>query len=239
MFKIQKFSVLSLMVGAIISSSVLANVDEKKFNDDASYAVGVLLGSNIKDIIDTQKEIIKYDNARLLAGVEDVLAGKTHLGSNTEVVNTLQLVQDKIQQAQEKELAKVAKQAKEEGDKYRAEFEKKAGVKKTKSGLLYRIEKSGQGTKIGATDLVTVNYTGKLPNGQVFDSSNGKPISFKLNQVVPGWTEGLQLIKKGGKIELVLPPELAYGSQGAGMIPPDTTLYFDVEVVDVKSEEKK
>ncbi|MFD1806561.1 FKBP-type peptidyl-prolyl cis-trans isomerase [Pasteurella oralis] len=239
MFKIQKFSAITLMISAVISSTVLANTDEKKFNDDASYAVGILLGSNAKDIIDTQKGIIKYDNARLLAGVEDVLAGKTDLASNEQVINTLRSVQEKMQQEQEKQLAAIAKQAKEEGDKYRAEFAKKAGVKKTKSGLLYRIEKIGEGEQINATDFVVVNYTGKLPNGQVFDSTDGNPISLKLNQLVPGWTEGLQLIKKGGKIELVLPSELGYAKQGAGIIPPDSTLYFEVEVVDVKPEAKK
>ena len=99
-----------------------------------------------------------------------------------------------------------------------------------------KITEAGKGDAIKATDTVKVHYTGKLPDGKVFDSSveRGQPVEFKLNQVIKGWTEGLQLVKKGGKIELVIPPELAYGKQGAGdSIPPDATLYFDVEVLDV------
>ena len=115
-------------------------------------------------------------------------------------------------------------------------FAKKDGVKSTKDGLLYKITEAGKGDAIKATDTVKVHYTGKLPDGKVFDSSveRGQPVEFKLNQVIKGWTEGLQLVKKGGKIELVIPPELAYGKQGAGdAIPPDSTLYFEVEVLDV------
>ncbi|MDP9499950.1 FKBP-type peptidyl-prolyl cis-trans isomerase [Bisgaard Taxon 45] len=238
MFKIQKFSAMSLMLSALISGNVLANT-EAKFNDDASYAVGVLLGSNAKQIVDSQKGIIEYDNTRLLAGVQDVLNGKVDLDSNKHITQTLQRVQEKVQQAQTEFLAEMAKKAKEEGDKYRQAFEKESGVKKTQSGLLYRIEQAGTGEVIRPTDMVTVHYTGKLPNGEVFDSSRGKPVSFKLNQVVPGWTEGLQLVKKGGKIELVIPPELAYGEQGAGRIPPNATLHFNVEVVDVKADTQK
>jgi len=125
------------------------------------------------------------------------------------------------------------KQAKAE---YEQKFAKKDGVKSTKDGLLYKITEAGKGEAIKATDTVKVHYTGKLPDGKVFDSSveRGQPVEFKLNQVIKGWTEGLQLVKKGGKIELVIPPELAYGKQGAGdAIPPDATLYFDVEVLDV------
>ena len=136
----------------------------------------------------------------------------------------------------EKRAAAVAQKAEEEGNKFAAEFAKKDGVKKTASGLLYRVEKAGSSNAINATDVVKVHYTGKLPDGTVFDSSvqRGTPAEFPLNQVIKGWTEGLQLVKKGGKIELVLPPDLAYGKDGAGAsIPPNSTLYFDVEVLDV------
>ena len=103
--------------------------------------------------------------------------------------------------------------------------------------LLYKITEAGKGDAIKATDTVKVHYTGKLPDGKVFDSSveRGQPVEFKLNQVIKGWTEGLQLVKKGGKIELVIPPELAYGKQGVTAIQFHlmSTLYFDVEVLDV------
>ncbi|HDR1021746.1 TPA: FKBP-type peptidyl-prolyl cis-trans isomerase [Pasteurella multocida] len=238
MFKIQKYSMIALLIGAVTSNVVVAEnkADNKKFNDDASYAVGALLGTNLKEVMTSQKDVITYDTKRVLAGVEDVLNGKVELAKNEQLKNVLQEIQTKLVKEQQAKLEKISQQAKADGDKYRAEFEKKAGVKKTASGLLYKVVNAGSGDAIKATDTVTVNYTGKLLNGDVFDSSRGKPISFKLNQVVPGWTEGLQLVKKGGKIELVIAPELAYGDQGAGIIPPNSTLYFEVDVIDVKSE---
>lgn len=238
MFKIQKYSMIALLIGAVTSNVVVAEnkADNKKFNDDASYAVGALLGTNLKEVMTSQKDVITYDTKRVLAGVEDVLNGKVELAKNEQLKNVLQEIQTKLVKEQQAKLEKISQQAKADGDKYRAEFKKKAGVKKTASGLLYKVVNAGSGDAIKATDTVTVNYTGKLLNGDVFDSSRGKPISFKLNQVVPGWTEGLQLVKKGGKIELVIAPELAYGDQGAGIIPPNSTLYFEVDVIDVKSE---
>ncbi|WP_424405232.1 FKBP-type peptidyl-prolyl cis-trans isomerase [Pasteurella sp. PK-2025] len=238
MFKIQKYSMLALFVGAVVSQATLAETKntDKQFHDEASYALGTLLGTNLKAIIDSQKDIVNYDHKKVLAGVEDVLNGKVELAKSEKLQQTLQNIQTKLEQEQQAQIKKIGEQAKSEGEKYRANFAKQKDVKKTASGLLYKIVSEGQGEVIKPTDKVTVNYTGKLPNGDVFDSSRGKPISFKLNQVVAGWTEGLQLVKKGGKIELVLPPELAYGEQGAGTIPPNATLHFDVDVIDVKSE---
>ena len=193
MLKIQKLSLAALMVSAVVSGSVFAEDKAAPSASDASYAVGALMGNQVKDLVDAQKEVIQYDNARILDGLKDALEGKVDVA-------------------------------------------KKDGVKSTKDGLLYKITEVGKGDAIKATDTVKVHYTGKLPDGKVFDSSveRGQPVEFKLNQVIKGWTEGLQLVKKGGKIELVIPPELAYGKQGAGdSIPPDATLYFEVEVLDV------
>lgn len=236
MFKFQKTSLALIFAGAVISSSVLANGD-KQFNDKASYALGALFGTNLHEVIHSQKGIITYDNNRVIAGVQDVLNGKIDLAKDEKLQATLQSIQEKLQQAEKQKLAEISDKAKSEGDKFRADFAKQKDVKKTASGLLYRIEEAGKGDAIKATDTVTVHYTGKLTDGKIFDSSKerGQPAQFKLNQVIKGWTEGLQLIKKGGKITLVIPPELAYGEQGAGpVITPNATLYFDVEVLDVK-----
>jgi FKBP-type peptidyl-prolyl cis-trans isomerase len=111
------------------------------------------------------------------------------------------------------------------------------GVKTTPSGLEYKIIKEGNGKKPAATDTVQVNYRGTLIDGTEFDSSykRNAPISFPLNGVIPGWTEGVQLIKEGGKIELYIPSNLAYGSAGAGgVIPPDATLIFDIELLKIQ-----
>ena len=113
----------------------------------------------------------------------------------------------------------------------------KPGVHTTPSGLQYKILKEGDGKKPAATDTVQVNYRGTLIDGTEFDSSykRNEPISFPLNGVIPGWTEGVQLIKEGGKIELYIPSNLAYGPRGAGgVIPPDATLVFEIELLKVQ-----
>jgi FKBP-type peptidyl-prolyl cis-trans isomerase FkpA len=107
----------------------------------------------------------------------------------------------------------------------------------TKSGLKYRVLRKGEGAAPKATNSVKVNYHGWLDNGKVFDSSydRGEAISFPLNRVIPGWTEGMQLVGGGGMIELEIPPDLAYGSRGAGAaVPPNATLHFLVELLKVE-----
>ncbi|GAB4232815.1 MAG: hypothetical protein Kow0032_15780 [Methyloligellaceae bacterium] len=114
---------------------------------------------------------------------------------------------------------------------------RKPGVRTTRSGLQYRVIREGNGRAPGANDEVEVHYKGWLINGQVFDSSyaRGQTISFPLSGVIPGWTEGLQLMREGAKYELVIPSSLAYGARGAGgVIPPHATLIFEVELIRVK-----
>jgi FKBP-type peptidyl-prolyl cis-trans isomerase FkpA len=112
----------------------------------------------------------------------------------------------------------------------------KITVKPTASGLYYMETKKGSGANPQKSDIVKVHYTGKLLNGTVFDSSveRGEPAEFQLSQVIPGWTEGLQLMKKGGKAKLLLPSNIAYGERGGGPIPPYSALVFDVELIDIK-----
>ncbi|OZN24201.1 peptidylprolyl isomerase [Actinobacillus seminis] len=242
MLKIQKLSIVALALSAVVSGQVFAaGNDGKQFAEDASYAVGVSFGAYLKSSLDAQKDVINYDNAKVLAGVSDALGGKIDFNDKAQMEKleaSLTAVDAKIKAAAEVKMAELSKKVKAEGEKFQSDFAKKEGVKKTASGLFYRIEKMGSGKAIKSTDLVKVHYTGKLPDGTVFDSSveRGQPAEFKLDQVVPGWTEGLQLVKKGGKIELVLPPQLAYGEQGSGPIPPNATLYFDVEVLDATPE---
>ena len=111
----------------------------------------------------------------------------------------------------------------------------KITTKPTKSGLIYIEVQKGSGASPLPTELVKVNYTGRLLDGTIFDSSEGKePVEFLLNQVIPGWTEGLQLMKKGGKAKLILPSSIAYGPRGGGPIPPYSALAFEVELLDIK-----
>ena len=126
---------------------------------------------------------------------------------------------------------------KAEGEAFLAKVKKEEGVKTTASGLAYKVLTAGTGASPKATNQVTVHYTGKLISGKVFDSSvkRGQPATFPLNRVIPGWTEGLQLMKKGGKSVFYIPSDLAYGARGAGgVIPPNATLVFEVELLEIK-----
>ncbi|GAB7197049.1 hypothetical protein OS11_33250 [Dickeya oryzae] len=131
-----------------------------------------------------------------------------------------------------------AKDNADKGTKFRDAFAKEKGVKKTESGLLYQVEKEGAGAAPKDSDTVVVNYKGTLVDGTEFDNSykRGEPLSFRLDGVIPGWTEGLKHVKKGGKIKLVIPPALAYGEAGVPGIPANSTLVFDVELLDIKSD---
>ncbi|NBI12193.1 FKBP-type peptidyl-prolyl cis-trans isomerase [[Haemophilus] felis] len=239
MFKFKQLTLALCLTSALVACDRNATTEQSSQAptlEDPSYVMGVVFGSSLGNVIQLQKEIIAYDNSKILAGVKDALEGKVDLESE-QLQATLKNIQDKLQQAEQQNFTKISEKAKADGDKFRAEFATQDNVKQTESGLLYRIEEAGKGDAIKATDTVTVHYTGKLTDGKIFDSSKerGQPAQFKLNQVIKGWTEGLQLIKKGGKITLVIPPELAYGEQGAGpMITPNATLYFDIEVLDVE-----
>jgi FKBP-type peptidyl-prolyl cis-trans isomerase len=133
-------------------------------------------------------------------------------------------------------MSKLKEKGVAESTAFMAEVQKKAGVVVLPSGLMYEILAPGEGPAPKAEETVKVHYTGTLVNGTVFDSSveRGEPVEFQLDQVIPGWTEGLQKISKGGKIKLYIPPQLAYGDEGRQGIPPASTLVFDVELIEIK-----
>ncbi|QLB12141.1 FKBP-type peptidyl prolyl cis-trans isomerase /apo-metallochaperone SlyD [Bisgaardia hudsonensis] len=224
MLKIKKISTMALLISAVISQGVLA---DKKFDDEASYTLGYAAAKSFfQGVIAEHKDVVNYSNDRILAGVKDALNGKQDL-TDEQIKSVLDEIASKVKSVQ-------AEKVKASNEKLISEFSKKKGVKKTASGLLYRIEKEGEGNPIKATDMVKVHYTGKFADGTVFDTSlNRDPVEFKLDQVIKGWTEGLQLAKKGSKIELVIPADLAYGDQDNGPIPANSTLHFEVEILDV------
>jgi FKBP-type peptidyl-prolyl cis-trans isomerase FkpA len=205
----------------------------KTEDDKTFYAMGFMLGANLQRLNLNDKEL-----GALYSGIVASAAGEK---SKVE----MSIYQPKIQQMFKSRMESVAKKEKEAGDKFLADYMKKnPNAKKTESGLVYEILKEGTGGTPKATDTVEVHYHGTLTSGEVFDSSvdRGKTISFPLNRVIKGWTEGLQLVKEGGKVRLVIPSELAYGENGAPpKIPGGATLMFEVELfkINPKADDKK
>ncbi len=207
------------------------SVKLKTEEDKTFYAMGFMLGSNLQRLNLNDKEL-----SALYKGL--VSSAK---GVKPEI--ELQVYQPKIQTMFKSRMEKVAKNEKASGSKFIEDYLKKnKNAKKTASGLVYEVLKEGKGASPKATDTVEVHYHGTLTNGDVFDSSvdRGKTISFPLNRVIKGWTEGLQLMKTGGKIKLVIPPELGYGDNGAPpKIPGGATLMFEVELFSINKDAKK
>ena len=195
--------------------------------DKLSYAWGMAMGQQLKGMGVENLNKEDFDEA-----VHAAFDGKETKMTPEEAQ---QVLQEYLQKLNEKNVAL----AKEAGNKFLEENKKKEGVKVTDSGLQYIVEKEGTGISPTATDEVTVHYTGKLLDGKVFDSSvsRGEPATFPLNRVIPGWTEGVQLMKEGAKYTFFIPSDLAYGPQGIpNVIPPHSTLIFEVELIKVNKK---
>ena len=190
----------------------------KSFEEQSGYAIGLSMGRYIANTLERQQELgIKLDNSVILKGVTDGL-GKEAGMTDEEIQKVLQEYDAKINELTKAKADKDAVDNLKKGEEYLAANAKKEGVKSTESGLQYQVEKLGDGAKPKATDIVKVHYTGTLTDGTKFDSSvdRGEPATFPLNRVIPCWTEGVSKMREGGKAKLTCPPEIAYGSRGAG-----------------------
>lgn len=200
-----------------------------------SYAIGVNLGKQLHAVKD------EIDVKALEAGILDAADDKTLKLDDKARQEVVRAVASKVQQKQAEERQALGEKNKADGEKFLADNGKREGVKTTASGLQYEVMQEGTGASPTAQDQVKVNYKGTLIDGTVFDSSydRGEPVTFRLNSVIPGWTEGLQLMKVGGKYKLFIPAELAYGDRGAGdKIGPDATLVFEIELLDIVKPEE-
>ncbi len=200
--------------------------------DKVSYALGLGIGRQLAQMGANDLSIEDF-----AAAIKDVIAGNELKVSNREAQTIVQEYFRKKEEKLNAERAEKGKVAKAEGEKYLAENAKKEGVTVLPSGLQYMVLKEGNGNKPKATDTVKCHYEGFLIDGTVFDSSvqRGEPAEFALNQVIAGWTEGLQLMQEGAKYRFFIPYILGYGEGGAGAsIPPFATLIFDVELLEVK-----
>lgn len=215
-------------------------VELKSDQEKQAYAIGSSIAEYIRTTMEKQEELgIKLDKELVIAGFEDGIHNKAQLDEET--------VKTQLQALDKAASEKMATKAKEEadknkaaGEKYLAENAKKDGVKVTKSGLQYEVLKEGTGEHPKATDRVTVNYKGTLTDGTQFDSSydRGEPITFALNRVIPGWTEGVQLMTVGSKYRFVIPADLAYGDRNMQTIPPNSVLVFEVELLGIDKGDK-
>lgn len=200
--------------------------------DKVSYALGLGIGSQLKSMGADSLNIDDFAQA-----IKDTISGAELKVSHKESQHIVQEFFKEQEAKQRAQAAENGKVAREEGEKFLAENAKKDGVQVTESGLQYSVIKEGTGKSPKATDTVVCHYEGFLTNGTVFDSSiqRGEPAAFPLNAVIAGWTEGLQLMKEGGKTRFFIPYNLAYGEAGAaGAIPPYAALIFDVELLEVK-----
>jgi FKBP-type peptidyl-prolyl cis-trans isomerase len=192
--------------------------------DTASYMIGMSIGSSFEGL-PSKAEL----NPDIIAkGINDIMSAEDTLFSMAEMQTFLRAFSMEQQML-------ASEEAQKEGLEYLEANKTKDGVSVTESGLQYKVIKEGTGVKPAATDKVKVHYTGRLTDGTIFDSSveRGTPAEFGLNQVIPGWTEGLQLMNVGSMYELYIPFQLGYGERGTGNIPPYSTLVFEVELLDI------
>ena len=220
-------------VGLLIGS---VNAEEKKEfknpEEATSYSIGFQMGAEFA------KHGVVVDPETIAEGVRDALSGAAPRLSEADMKARLSDLEAQVKQAKQKEMEKQAAKTLGEGEAFLAENGKKKGIVTLPSGLQYQVLQKGEGQSPKATDRVTVHYRGTFIDGKEFDSSyrQGKPITFVLDRVIKGWTEGLQLMKPGAKWKLFIPARLAYGEQGLGSrIPPNTALIFEMELIFVEA----
>lgn len=195
----------------------------------AAYTIGYMTGKSMVD------QVPGLDLNSYEAGLHDAYAKKEGAITKDEMKAVMMAFSTKVKAEAEAKMKQEGDENAKKGEAYMAENAKKPGVKTTPSGLQYEVITEGKGPKPKATDVVKVNYEGKLVDGTVFDSSykRNEPAQFPLNQVVPGWTEALQLMPVGSKYRLVIPAKLGYGEMPSGPIPANSTLVFEVELLEI------
>ncbi len=226
---------LSALVLSIVLLSGVCSAqgkpDLKNPRDRESYSLGYQFGQYLKlQGVDINLDV--YTSA-----IKDALNNKEPQMSKDDIITTIRGIEQRVQETRQKALKEKAAKNLEEGKAFLAENKKKKDVKILPSGLQYKVLKEGSGKTPKETDTVSVNYKGTLLDGTEFDSSykKGQPITFKVGEVIKGWSEALQHMKEGSKWQLFIPPDLAYGERAiAQVIPPNSTLIFEVDLIKVE-----
>lgn len=226
--------IVSAMLGLCIAGpAALSSAAPASFEEKLSYSMGYEVGNYFKGAGgDIQKEY-------LVTGIEDAYNGKESALTPEEMLAVKKEFAMKMQSKQMAKLDEMKAKNLADGEAFLKENGKKEGVVVTESGLQYNVITKGEGELAKPTDTVKVEYVGTLINGTEFDSTakHGEPAQFQVDQVIPGWSEALQLMNVGTKLHLVIPSALAYGESGAApMIEPNSVLVFDVELVAIETE---
>ena len=228
-----------LAVSLALLLSFCSKEEKIELKDDKakeSYSVGYQFGQNLKKLeTDLDAEVLSL-------AIREALSGKESRLSDEEMRAAVASLQERTMAAMQASIKEKAEKNLAEGQKFLAENKTKEGVKTTDSGLQYKVLEEGEGPSPKVGDTVTVHYRGTLVDGTEFDSSyqRGQPATFPITGVIPGWTEALQLMRKGSKWVLFIPSDLAYGERGAGnRIPPNSTLIFEVEMISYQETPKE
>lgn len=222
-----KTKTICLIFAVVFSTAAFAcgKADLQSDKGKYSYAIGYNFGSDLKS------RNIELDIDTFKAALEDALKGTDSKLTPDQTRAAFEVLKSSMR----KKMGEIAEINKKKGEEFLAANKIKQGVKTTTSGLQYRVLKEGTGAKPKAADVVKVHYAGRLTDGKEFDSSykRNEPAQFRLDQVIPGWTEGVQLMTVGSKYELVIPSELGYGPMGNQAIPGNSVLIFEVELLDI------
>jgi FKBP-type peptidyl-prolyl cis-trans isomerase FklB len=225
------FAVSAVVLGCGQQAGGSGNTKVTTSDDSVSYILGYKMGENLKQ----QSVPVKPD--LIFRGLKEGMAGSAAMYSDSVMQSTMMAFQVRMMGIQRQKDSAAGLENKKAGETFLAENKGKDGVKTTPSGLQYKVVKEGTGARPSKTSQVTVHYKGTLLDGKEFDSSykRGQPATFPLNQVIPGWTEGVALMNVGSKYEFWIPSDLAYGPQGSPpTIPPNATLHFEVELISFK-----
>jgi FKBP-type peptidyl-prolyl cis-trans isomerase len=231
-----KIRIAIVIVGMLALGSLGHAQEPKELKDKKeklSYVIGVDIGKAL------QKQGVPIDPEIVAKGLKDGMSGGKLLMSDQEIQETMMSFQKEMRAKQEEANKQIGEKNKKEGEIFLAQNKTKEGVTTLPSGLQYKVVKTGTGKKPKATDTVVTHYKGTLLNGTEFDSSftRNQPATFKVNGVIRGWTEALQLMEEGAKWILYVPAALAYGDRGAGQqIGPNATLIFEVELISIQEQ---